>query len=351
MKRFDERQHMLLKLLSKCILDDLVIYESDHQMDDETPEAFEARLIQLRESKDRQGLDAELKKIKERESYLNEMLRDDRIFFKNSISDWIDAVSDENPEFEKGFDRIFTTFRPVAYYLPEATISVINANPNLYIRKLHSLLKDLPNETGLLIVRLPDKEDFDLMFIYDLTPYGICGLILGNSAKSGKKVYVLDSFAVPMSAIKNPEKVWLPSKKPNLAAKSDAAIRAGHGVLTLTILLFIHFFEVERVIVVQPNGNDSRYKTVELNEQRYSSNLTYPVNIIDAHWFTTIIRDDPFLVSGHWRRQPYGPGRSDFKMKYIGTYQKNGYHRRAKHESETDEKISDTQTDPEVEKE
>lgn len=56
--------------------------------------------------------------------------------------------------------------------------------------------------------------------------------------------------------------------------------------------------------------------------------------LFDSKWYTEISNDESFLVSGHFRLQPYGDGTR--KLIWINEYTKNGYHRKA-----TIEKVKD----------
>lgn len=55
------------------------------------------------------------------------------------------------------------------------------------------------------------------------------------------------------------------------------------------------------------------------------------VQVLDSRWFTTICRDEGFLVSGHLRLQPYKDEHGEWtrKLIYINPYAKHGYHRLA----------------------
>ena len=55
------------------------------------------------------------------------------------------------------------------------------------------------------------------------------------------------------------------------------------------------------------------------------------VQVLDSRWFTTICRDEGFLVSGHFRLQPYKDENGEWtrKLIYINPYAKHGYHRLA----------------------
>jgi hypothetical protein len=67
------------------------------------------------------------------------------------------------------------------------------------------------------------------------------------------------------------------------------------------------------------------------------------VKVLDSRWFTTICRDEGFLVSGHFRLQPCKDEQGEWtrKLIYINPYAKHGYHRLAPivnidNENETD---------------
>lgn len=54
------------------------------------------------------------------------------------------------------------------------------------------------------------------------------------------------------------------------------------------------------------------------------------ISFLDVSWFTTIIRTEGFGVRGHFRLQPYGPGKTEKRLIYINEYQKHGYVRKAR---------------------
>ena len=55
------------------------------------------------------------------------------------------------------------------------------------------------------------------------------------------------------------------------------------------------------------------------------------VQVLDSRWFTTICRDEGFLVSGHFRLQPCKDEQGEWtrKLIYIKPFAKHGYHRLA----------------------
>ncbi len=94
---------------------------------------------------------------------------------------------------------------------------------------------------------------------------------------------------------------------------------------TLAIYYFINECEIEEVIVPAGEKHGKAGSTQNLlNETKED------VTILDCKWFTDIIRDTPFLVNGHFRWQPVGPGRTKRKLIWISEFQKDGYHLHAK---------------------
>lgn len=47
----------------------------------------------------------------------------------------------------------------------------------------------------------------------------------------------------------------------------------------------------------------------------------------DSKWFTEVCNNNEFIVSGHFRLQPYGDGSK--RLIWINEFKKNGYHRKA----------------------
>ena len=60
------------------------------------------------------------------------------------------------------------------------------------------------------------------------------------------------------------------------------------------------------------------------------------VIVLDSLWYTTICREEGFMVSGHFRLQPCkdSMGHWTRKIIYIAAYEKHGYHRQARIRSE-----------------
>jgi hypothetical protein len=90
-------------------------------------------------------------------------------------------------------------------------------------------------------------------------------------------------------------------------------------------LLFIKYCDTENKIV-KPKEKLKHGNVKYLNETKSN------IEILDSRWFTNIIREDPFLVSGHMRLQPY-PSLGIKRWKYIKEYEKQGYRTNAKKSS------------------
>lgn len=90
----------------------------------------------------------------------------------------------------------------------------------------------------------------------------------------------------------------------------------------LKMILFIKYCPVETKIV-------ARGKKVSHAHQEYLNKTSLPIELLDSTWFTTIVRSEGFAVDGHFRLQPFGPGRSERKLIWIAPHEKTGYVRKA----------------------
>lgn len=216
--------------------------------------------------------------------------------------------------FESNMNTMCQYVRPNAYYIPNVTFGTIVKSKKVLFNKLHDLITDLPTESGLLFLEAMSTGKMSYTAAYQLTSNGISGFTMASIQDLDPRILALQYFHLNFT---------------DLQALDTLSMDSNEG-LVISMLLFIHFFETEKVVAVQPVSNARSSARVELNGEKYDSELNYPINVIDAHWYTTIIRDDPFLVKGHFRKQPYGPGRSQYKVRWITGYMKKGYHRTAK---------------------
>jgi len=91
------------------------------------------------------------------------------------------------------------------------------------------------------------------------------------------------------------------------------------------LLCFFYLAENEEVIVEA----GQRYGTRK--QGKIINSLPVPITIVNSKWNVTSIRTEGFPVSGHFRLQPT---RNGHKMIFIDPYQKHGYVRRAKKDTE-----------------
>lgn len=102
-------------------------------------------------------------------------------------------------------------------------------------------------------------------------------------------------------------------------------VTADGFAIVISALMFMQFSELEVRVV---NGN-SKANSVGSNKEKVVNESEFKVKILDSTWFVTTIRSDGFKVSGHFRWQPFGPGRTEKKLIYISDFEKEGYTRKA----------------------
>lgn len=71
-------------------------------------------------------------------------------------------------------------------------------------------------------------------------------------------------------------------------------------------------------------------KTGTKKEGKVINSLHQNVIIVNSRWNTTVISKGEFGVRGHFRLQPYGPGRSEYAPIFIDPFVKTGITRKAK---------------------
>lgn len=89
------------------------------------------------------------------------------------------------------------------------------------------------------------------------------------------------------------------------------------------ILIFLKYTEPD--IKYIPSG-----KKVGTKKNGFYNLCTTDVQVVDSNWNTTVVRTEGFSVDGHLRLQPYGEGRSKYKLIWIDSFDKEGYVRKAK---------------------
>ena len=109
--------------------------------------------------------------------------------------------------------------------------------------------------------------------------------------------------------------------------EKDKDAAAGWLYCFYDILLFKKYGQMEMETV-------SAYKTLPKSTilgEKVNNFMGIDVQVLDSRWFTTICRDEGFLVSGHFRLQPCKDDNGEWtrKLIYINPYAKHGYHRLA----------------------
>lgn len=89
---------------------------------------------------------------------------------------------------------------------------------------------------------------------------------------------------------------------------------------TLSCILFIKYAEIESVEV-------KSNKKIIIDKEKTVNDSSSNIHFIDCRWFTELIRSEGFLVSGHFRLQPYKDGK---KLIWINEFVKEGYTSRAR---------------------
>lgn len=103
----------------------------------------------------------------------------------------------------------------------------------------------------------------------------------------------------------------------------DARIQA-IDVFVYKLMCFIFLSENEELII-KPGFKHGTKKAGKI-----INTLNLPIIIVNSRWNVTVIRNEEFGVSGHFRLQPIGTGRKEAKMIFIQPFKKSGYIRRAK---------------------
>ncbi|WP_346319460.1 hypothetical protein [Chitinophaga sp. YIM B06452] len=93
----------------------------------------------------------------------------------------------------------------------------------------------------------------------------------------------------------------------------------------LATLFFVQNVEPQTKYVVPAKG-----KIQTINKEKIVNGTSFDIDVLDARWYTTIVRSEPFRVEGFTRKQRHGPGFSLVKEKVIESFWKKGYTIRAK---------------------
>lgn len=100
-------------------------------------------------------------------------------------------------------------------------------------------------------------------------------------------------------------------------------------------LLFKKYANVETYLI---EAGQKQFMEVDFSpidcktpEHKAKNEAGIDVIVLDSLWYTTICREEGFMVSGHFRLQPKKiNGKWTREIIYIAAYEKHGYHRQAK---------------------
>jgi hypothetical protein len=104
----------------------------------------------------------------------------------------------------------------------------------------------------------------------------------------------------------------------------DLLLKWNDTRLCLQAFMFIHFAKV-----IHTTRVSEEYDTRSFSEKFKSKKEASTINVIqvDTFYDETMKVINPFSVTGHYRNQPIGKGRSETKLIYIDNFMKSGYTR------------------------
>ena len=88
----------------------------------------------------------------------------------------------------------------------------------------------------------------------------------------------------------------------------------------LSALLYMQFGEIETKRVC-------RQKVSTFGADSIDNRTNIPIVAVNSTWLNNIVRSSGFNVSGHFRLQRVGKGRSGTKLTWVNSYRKSGYSR------------------------
>jgi len=103
--------------------------------------------------------------------------------------------------------------------------------------------------------------------------------------------------------------------------------RATHALfMIITSMLVIKQNALHEIEYCRAN---TEHRKKIIGGERFVTDIKQKIHIITKAWYTEAIRDIPFGVCGHFRKQPCGKGLLRSKKIWISAFMKKGYHRRA----------------------
>lgn len=91
----------------------------------------------------------------------------------------------------------------------------------------------------------------------------------------------------------------------------------------IQLLVYLFYGEITTKII-KPKGK------IKINSfSSVLNNTEYNITFVDSNWKQRINYDNPFIVSGHFRLQPFGEGRNKKRIIWIDEFMKKGYYRKS----------------------
>lgn len=192
-------------------------------------------------------------------------------------------------------------------YLSNPFMSALDASYTSFVRQFSELVFNLKSGSGVLIMN-------NLTIAYELTNNGDGVLSFGQVVFCQNALYSVGGVRFDRNGGQEAKNIWISEQTKAAPALSIAA--------TMLSLLFMQFAELE-IKEIEPN------KKVTDGKEKHKNETDFKIEVIGCTWFTTIIRNQGFRVSGHFRLQPCGEGLKDRKLIWINDFEKHGYTRRA----------------------
>lgn len=203
------------------------------------------------------------------------------------------------------------------YYVAKPILLEIAENKKLW-KQLYSFINDIKPESGILLLpTFPNGQLFSY-FCYQITnESGNYRIRIGMGFKEGLDIFSVGDTSDNVASITTDEPVFGESLDELIGSMYE---------LTLLIVLFKQYAPIETKIIRKDKGFSHK---IVMNKEKLLNETKIPIQVIDSRWFTNIIREEGFIVRGHFGLRAYGPGREKRRLTWIPTYEKSGYSRQA----------------------
>lgn len=203
------------------------------------------------------------------------------------------------------------------YYVAKPILLELAGNQKLR-KQLYSFINEIKPESGILLLpTFPNGQLFSY-FCYQITnEAGNYRIKIGMGFKEGLDIFSVGDTSDNIMSVTTDE--------PLFGASLNETVSNMYQLVLLTIL-FKQYAPIETRTIKKDKG--FAHKMV-MNNEKLLNETKIPVQIIDSRWFTTIIREEGFIVRGHFGLRACGKGRLQRQLTWIPTYEKSGYKREA----------------------